>query len=157
MSEARIAIKIGEIEFSGEGEQGWVAEQLDKVMAKAHDLVVLAPSTARPPAPKPDDGKHQPMSGDGEIAAKPLPKFLAEKQATKNQVQKFLATSVWLEAKGKNRLSTGDVSKALKESNQTKLGNPSECLNKNVGKGFCEKDGKQFFVKQEGKDSLSSC
>jgi len=51
-------------------------------------------------------------------------------------------------------LTTGDVSKALKDSNQSRLGNPSQCLNDNVSKGYCEKDGKQFFVTQEGKVSL---
>lgn len=154
MGNARIEIKVGEIEFSGEGEQVWVAEQLDKILAKAEDLVVLAPTPGAGSASNEDGQKHRPMGGDDEIAAKPLPTFLAEKQANKSQVQKFLATAVWLEAKGKNRLQTSDVSKALKDANQSKLGNPSETLNKNVAKGYCEKDGKQFFVTQEGKDSL---
>ena len=80
--------------------------------------------------------------------------FLKEKGATTKQVLKFLATAVWIESKGKQRLSTGDITKALKDSNQSKLGNPAECLNQNVKKGFCEKDGSEFFVTTEGKDSL---
>jgi len=32
MSEAKIEIKVGQIEFSGQGEQEWVAKQLDKIL-----------------------------------------------------------------------------------------------------------------------------
>lgn len=49
---------------------------------------------------------------------------------------------------------TSDVTKALKDSNQTRLGNPSDSLNQNVTKGYCEKDGKEFYVTEEGKNSL---
>jgi len=79
---------------------------------------------------------------------------LREKNASTNQVRKFLATAVWLHARGKKRLSTADVTRALKDSNQTRLGNPADCLNKNVAKGHCEKDGKDFFVTSEGSASL---
>ena len=71
------------------------------------------------------------------------------------QNEKFLAAAIWVEAKsGKNRLKTADVSSALKNANQTKINNPSETLNQNVTKGFCEKEGKDFFVTQEGRDHL---
>jgi len=150
MSEAKIEIKIGQIEFSGNGQQEWVAKQLDKILAKAEDLITLAP----PPEQPAGDNKHKPMKKDLSIAEKTLPSFLSEKNATKSQIKKFLATAVWLEAKGEKRLSTGDITRALKDSNQSRLGNPSDCLNKNVSKGFCEKDGREFFVTQEGKKSL---
>jgi len=94
------------------------------------------------------------MGKDATIAKKTLPAFLQEKNATSRQVKKFLATAVWLEAKGQSRLTTGDVSKALNDANQKRLGNPAECLNQNVAKGYCEKDGKQFFVTDDGKSSL---
>ena len=150
MSEAKIEIKIGQIEFSGEGQPEWVAKQLDKILAKAEDLIAIAP----PPEQTPDGTQPKPMGKDATIAGKTLPSFLTDKNVTRSQIRKFLATSVWLEAKGKKRLTTGDVTKALKESNQSRLANPSDCLNKNVSKGFCEKDGREFFVTQEGKKSL---
>jgi hypothetical protein len=150
MSESKIEIKIGEITFSGQGDADWVAKQLDKILAQAEKLIQLAPSKAdREEAPE-----HKPMGKDSTIAKKTLPAFLQEKSATTKQVKKFLATAVWLEAKGQNRLSTGDVTKALGDSNQKRLGNPADCLNQNVAKGYCEKDGKQFFVTDEGKASL---
>lgn len=94
------------------------------------------------------------MGPDSQIAEKTLSTFLKEKNVTSNQVKKFLATAIWLEAKGKQRMTTGDVTKALKDSSQTRLGNPSDSLNQNVTKGFCEKDGKEFYVTEEGKNSL---
>ena len=38
MSEGKIEITIGDISFVGEGEQNWVAEQLDKILEKAPEL-----------------------------------------------------------------------------------------------------------------------
>lgn len=151
MSEAKVVIRVGEFEFSGEGDQVWVAEQLDKILSKMDTLIKLAPPPVAPDA----QGLHKaPMGADAEIAKKTLPTFLSEKGASKNQMKKFLATSVWLEAKGKIRLNTGDIAKALKDANQNKLSNPSDCLNKNVAKGYCEKDKYEFFVTEDGKKSL---
>jgi hypothetical protein len=155
MSESKIEIKIGQITFSGQGDQEWLSKQLDKILAQAEKLIQLAPA----PSDNADvsahsDTGHRPMGKDSSIAKKTLPAFLQEKNATRNQVKKFLATAVWLEAKGQNRLQTTDVAKALKDANQTRLGNPADCLNKNVTKGYCEKDGKQFFVTDDGKNSL---
>jgi hypothetical protein len=151
MSESKIEIKIGQITFSGQGEADWVAKQLDKILAQAEKLIQLAPAAS-------DDGEassgHKPMGKDSVIAKKTLPAFLQEKNATTTQVKKFLATAVWLEAKGQNRLTTGDVTKALSDANQKRLGNPADCLGQNVSKGHCEKDGKQFYVTDEGKNSL---
>jgi hypothetical protein len=93
------------------------------------------------------------MQPDQTIAGKPLATFLREKSVGDNQTKKFLATAVWLEAKGQTRLQTGNVTKALSD-NQSRLGNPSQCLADNVKQGYCECDKKQFFVTTEGKDSL---
>jgi hypothetical protein len=151
MTASKIEIKIGEITFASEGEQDWVAKQLDKVLGQAVKLIQLAP------APVANEGAakvHKQMESDAGTPKKPLPAFLQEKNATRNQVRKFLATAAWLESKGQNRVATADVTKALKDANQTRLANPADCLNKNVAKGFCEKEGKQFFVTDEGKASL---
>jgi hypothetical protein len=156
MSEAKIEIQIGEIKFSGEGDKDWLAEQLDKIIDKAEDLIELAP----PPAPiqtAPPAAQYQAadLSGASEVAKQSLATFLKSKNATVAQVDKFLATAVWVEAKEKkNRIQTSDVSKALKNASQTKLNNPADTLNQNVSKGYCEKDGKDFFVTQEGKDKI---
>jgi hypothetical protein len=51
-------------------------------------------------------------------------------------------------------MKTGDVTKALKGAHQSRIGNPADCLNQNVQKGYCEKDGGEFFVTDDGKQSL---
>ena len=154
MSEAKIEIKIGEITFSGEGEPSWLSEQLDKILDRAEELVSLAPeapatATASSPSHVAAD-----LSGHNEIASQPLAVWLKSKNADSVQNTKFLATAVWCEAKGQKRLQTKDIGSALSNASQRKLNNTSECLNQNIKKGFCEKDGKQFYVTEEGKRSL---
>lgn len=152
MADAKIGITIGTITFHAEGEQKWVSDQLDKLLENAKTLATIVPPSKKSDAA----GSHIPIEADPDIASKPLATYLKEKSATKSQVQKFLATAVWFESKGNARVSTSDVTKALKDSNQTRIGNPADCLNKNVKKGFCEKDGDKFFVTTEGKESLGA-
>lgn len=152
MADVKIQIKVGGVEFSGEGDKEWIGKQLDKILAKANELQEVHTDESF----KGTTGStlHSPMKPDSTIGNKTLSTFLREKDATTNQNKKFLATAVWLEAKGKNRLTTSDVNGAIKDNSQKRLGNASDCLNRNVNKGYCEKDGKEFFVTQEGKDSL---
>lgn len=154
MSEAKIQFKLGSIEFSGEGEKDWISQQLDKILQQAPQLLTIAPSPTVATANAPIAAGHNPMSADPAIAQQPLAVFLKSKNAASTQVKKFLTTAVWLEAKGKSRMTTTDVTKALKDSNQTRLGNASDCLSQNISKGHCEKDGNQFFVTEDGKNSI---
>ena len=154
MGDAKISFSIGSISFSGEGEETWLTKQLDKIIEKTPELIKLAPSL---PGTTEGTGSAVPseaMKQDAAIAAQTLPNFLKSKNATKSVLPKFLATAIWLHAKGSARLSTKDVVEALKDSNQARLGNPSDCLSKNVAKGYAERDGKQFFVTDVGKASL---
>jgi hypothetical protein len=82
--------------------------------------------------------------------SKSLATHLSEKQATSNQTLRFLATADWLRQKGQTPLTTSAVAQALKNNHQSRLANPSDCLNKNAAKGFVEKDGKTFFITPEG-------
>lgn len=41
MSDSKIQIKIGIVEFSGEGNQDWLAAQFDKILAKMAELVKI--------------------------------------------------------------------------------------------------------------------
>ena len=152
MAKVKIEIKLGAIYFSSEGDKNWVAMQLDKFLGKALELAKIAPQQLTvPTAPF---SQKPPMTPDQTIAQQPLASFLKTKDATTNQTKKFLATAVWLEAKGKNRLTTGDVTKALKDNSQKRLGNASDCLSQNISKGYCERDGKEFFITDEGRSSL---
>lgn len=154
MSDAKIEIKIGGITFSGEGESSWLSEQLDKVMDRAEELMALAPPEISL-AGSPNAMNHEAdLSGHNEIATQPLALWLKSKNAESVQTTKFLATAVWVEAKGQKRLKTSDITSALSNANQRRLNNASDCLNQNVKKGFCEKEGNQFYVTEEGKRSL---
>jgi len=138
------------VEFSGEGEQDWLALQLDKIIAKVPELLKIELAS-------PENGIDG-FGKDKSISPKDNPSFnisslatwLKEKGATTNQTKKFLATATYVQIGGKNRIATNDIVAALKKSNQSKLTNPSDCLNKNVAKGLCEKDGTEFFVTVEG-------
>lgn len=155
MSLSKIEVKIGSFTFSGEGEGAWLAAQLDKLLDRAEHIIKIFPAV--PVEAEAVAAPHHAaadFSASASIAAKSLASFLKEKNATSNQVSKFLVTAAWLEAKGNKRLTTANITAALKAANQGRLGNPSDALNKNTGKGHCEKDGNQFFVTQEGKDSL---
>ena len=152
MSESKIKIKIGSIEFSGEGDSSWLEKQLDKIIEKAPDMLKIAP--VETPQSNGETVHHQPIGSDPEIAKKALGTYLQEKNATSNQNKKFLTTAIWLESKGKNRLKTADITQALRDASQKKLNNASLNLIGNVKQGYCEKDGDQFYVTDEGKKSI---
>jgi hypothetical protein len=152
MADAKIDIKIGAVSFAAEGSEKWLSGELDKVLAKAPELAAIAP--AEPAGSGGDDGtQHTTHGKKGTVGT--LAHFLKGKNATSNQVKKFLATAVWLhDSTGRDRITTAEVRQALKTANQTKLSNPADCLNQNVGKGFAEKDGGSFFVTEPGRTSL---
>jgi len=151
MSESKIQIKVGSVEFVAEGDPAWITKEVDKFIKEVPGLSKISPPSGGNLG---GGGGHAPMGTDAVIASKPLATFLKERDATVTQVKKFLVTAVWLEAKGKGRLTTSNVTEALSAANQSRLGNAADCLNQNVGKGFCEKEGTQFYVTQEGRDSL---
>lgn len=150
MAEAKIEIKVGAFSFTGEGTEKWLSSELDKLLAKIPELVELAPLESA----SPDAGAEVKTKKNSKVGT--LPNFLKDKSATDNQVKRFLATAVWLhDTTGKDRLTTTDVKNALRNASQPKLTNPADCLNSNVGKGHCEKDGDSgFFVTDPGRTSL---
>ncbi len=153
MADSKIEIKVGSISFSGEGSGDWLSKQLDKVLAKIPEPAALAPTEGTGSGG--DADAHQ--SGGVQIskASGTLAAFLKGANASESQPRKFLATAVWLHDAGKrNRLTTPDISGALSQHNQGKLANASDCLIKNATKGFCVREGKQFYVTNEGRDSL---
>lgn len=63
MSDSKIQIKIGIVEFSGEGNQDWLAAQFDKILAKMPELVKIemaAPNGSDEQSPNP---KANPSTG----------------------------------------------------------------------------------------------
>ena len=140
----KVRIKVGGIEIDYEGPESFLESKLQKLIGEVSTLAKQAP----------DERDGSDSSGNTESRTSiTLALFLKEKKAT-NQVERFLATAQWLHIKGSKRIKTSDVAKALRDSNQKRLNNPSDCLNQNVFKGSCEKEGKEFFVTDEGRNSL---
>lgn len=148
MTNSKIDIKIGAISFAGEGEQAWLAEQLEKVLR-------AAPEISRAPVPVGRASTIGPSSGetDGKFVA-PLAAYIREKGGEDNQVDRFLITADWLRRRGEQKLTTSAVSKALRDNHQKRLANPADSLNKNVSKGYCEKDVNGFFITPDGLKKL---
>jgi len=156
MSDAKIEIKVGEVSFSGEGTEKWLSEQLDKLIEKIPQLSKIHPQ------------KHSETGGTGTGAGTgagaaagqkitgTLAAFLKAKNATSNQVRKFLAAAVWLhDHENRELVNTADVAVALSDARQKELTNPANCLNQNVSKGFCSKKTKnQFFVTEDGRNDI---
>jgi hypothetical protein len=84
-----------------------------------------------------------------------LAALIKAKKGDKNGNTRFLATAFWLSGRSEEPLTAKAVATALSVNNQKKLTNPSDCLNQNVRKGFCEKrpDG-SFFITPEGLEAL---
>ena len=160
MTDAKLEIKVGNVSFSGEGQGEWLSKQLDKVLAKLPEWAALQGA-------EDNNGDHSTGSDDsgetGTSKAKaktgekvPLATFLKEKKAnTGNQQRKFLAAAAWLHDGGANRLATGGVTKALSEHNQGKLTNAAQCLINLAKQGWVVREGKQFYVTDEGRTELN--
>ena len=147
MGEAKLAFQLGQISFSGEGSEEWVAKQLEQFLGRVPELSGLAQSAdvvvdAAPKQPKTP-------TNVGSLAA-----YIKQKGGEKNQVKRFLAAADWLRIKGEKNLKTALVSKALRDNQQKKLRNPSQCLASNLSQGFCEKNGSGFYITPEGFASL---
>ena len=150
MADAKIEVKVGEVSFVGEGTEPWLTSQLEKVIKHLPDLVKITPPPSHPPAV--GDVRHHPPKPAGPKGT--LAQFIAA-HGKGSQTRKFLATSVYLDPDVNKRLTTRDVSDALKNARQGKLTNPAQSLNDNVKQGFCEKDGKQFYVTDDGRAEVN--
>ena len=156
MGEAKLEVKAGAVSFCGEGSEIWLAQQLDKVIAKLPDLIRIPGAESAAPPAHVDSADSIGSDSRGAKTGKPLATFLKEKKATSNQARKFLATALWLQVeKSMNRVSTGDVTKALSEHNQGRLSNAAQCLINNASQGNVVRDGKQFYVADEGRSELN--
>ena len=146
----KLEIKIGNMSFSAEGDQEWLDQQVTKLLKAAEEHGTMnAPSGAgSAEGSGPKSGQH------GSAHTQSLASYLKAKGADAKQVQRFLATAAWLFRRGNENLNTGAISKALTEHHQKRLANPADCLNKNVGKGYCEKTKDGFFITPEGWQSL---
>lgn len=150
MSTTKIEVSLGQVSFSGEGEQAWLAEQLDKVLKAAPELARAAPTSP------PDTAGIDAGTGTGNATSfvTSLSSYIKEKGGESNQVDRFLISADWLRRRGTPKLTTALVGKALTDNHQKRLANAADCLNKNVSKGYCEKADGGFYITPEGLKKL---
>ena len=164
MADSKIELTLGSFRFSCEGEKEWVEVQLGNILDRAPSLLSLggevattsageeveevAAEVVRPVARR--GRKPREVKAKKPVSSDPLVAYLKEKKADNNQVRKFLATAVYLHSQGTQKFSTPMISKKLKAAGIPKLSNASDCLNKNVKKGFCIKEDKEFVLTNEG-------
>ena len=152
MGQAKIQLTVGSVSFSGEGEQEWLEKQLHHILEAVPWLAKIeTPSLvgeADIKLPK-SDGAKAPF--DQSLAS-----YIREKNGDSSQLQRFLVTADWLRKRGDTSIKTGTVTAALKTNQQKRLSNPSDCLNKNVSQGFCEKNGAVFFITPDGLNALGN-
>jgi hypothetical protein len=151
MSSTKIDVSVGGVSFAGEGEQVWLAEQLDKVLLAATELS-RAPANSKATSVAASAGRHAPDDA-GQFTTS-LSMYIKDLKGETNQVDRFLITADWLRRRGVAALATAAVSKALTDNQQKRLANPADCLNKNVSKGLCEKTGNGFYITPEGLKKL---
>ena len=156
MTDAKLEIKVGAVTFTGEGSEKWLAEQLKSVLDKLQELTQISAESATPQSGR-TGGELPHKSGGKEGRPKTtLAAFIKECKATTNQSRKFLATAAWLhDSEGKNRIATKDVTEALSKHNQGKLTNAGQCLVNNAKPGYIVKEGKQFYVSDQGREELA--
>ena len=180
MANSKINFKLGHLDFSGEGDPKWVAAQLDKILARASEIIEsqymgfdhvdqsqtaaytathtyhsVSESIKNEEAEPHESGANGPdTAGDHRIMNVGLAQYLKDLNAGASQVMRFLATAQWLHKRGNRRPTTRDVTNALRDHEQKGLSNPADCLNKNVKKEFCKKDGKTFHVTAAGRTAL---
>ncbi len=150
----KIEIKLGNLSFSGEGDQNWLTAQLQKLIDSAEVLnktTIVAPasSVAAPPTSVGISATDVPFQDS-------LASYLKTKNAEKNQNMRFLVTADWLRRRGESSLTSGLIARTLSEHHQSRLANPSDCLNQNVKKGLCEKKNGGFFITPEGLKALGN-
>jgi len=139
----KIRLKVGSVEVEYEGPEAFLNKKLPELISQLREVADEVPEdteVASPVNPK----------NVGTLAS-----FLKKTSVGTNATKRFLATSEWLNLKGKKELQTSDITTALRENQQTRLGNAAQCLNNNVNSGYCEKHQKNFYVTDEGRASLN--
>lgn len=147
MTDAKIEFSIGSLSFSGQGSEKWLTEQLDKIIEAVpslSDIAVVGEEVV-------NSTQHQILKSESsEKFNTPLASHIKSKGGDRSQNDRFLATADWLRRRGNATIITTNVTKALSENQQKRLSNPSDALNQNVKKGFCEKNSEGFFITPDG-------
>lgn len=153
MSLAKIEFALGTLSFSGEGTEEWLSTQLDRLLEFSSKI---SPSVVESTLGGTKQSQDVVNPNTSEISSSTLVAFLQKYGATTNQTKKFLATAIWTMAKqNKTTFTTKDVTSALTNAQQQKLGNASQCMANVLKSGQVEKGtAGECYVTPEGRRSL---
>ena len=160
-ADMKLKLMIGGFEVSYSGSEEF-AEQ--KLLNLTHELIELAASQnlsgrtqeaaelAVPRGSTPMNAADAAEIGNSVGQLSDFLRQLQENGLSSTTRDKFLATSAWLHLSGYARITSGNVAEALQEHHETALSNPSHCLNLNIERNYCERDGKNgpYFVTTPG-------
>jgi hypothetical protein len=150
MPTAKIEIRIGDRLFQADGDQEWVTSQL----AIFYSSLETAPPPAKMSAVTPAAAAPLPALSAALGSGATLAAFLKTTNATVSQTRTFLAAAGWLRLRGARTHTTAAVTSALSQNHQGSLGNAAQCLIENIKKGFCERNGKEFYITPAGLKDL---
>lgn len=142
----KIKLQVGDMRFYGKGEQDWLNEQIDKLLAAAKSGKFENSHKSAADVPQQESTKTE--------NSEPLAEFLNDKQRNETEARRFLATAAWLFLQGSDSFESRDVTKALQEHAQKKIGNPSRALSRNIARGYCAKTKKGNYVTDEGMEEI---
>lgn len=111
MSDSKIQVKVGIVEFSGEGNQDWLAKQLDKILDKVPELLKIEVGGT----------KNEKGNGGTDTGGKALSRLsvlnIAGKLSAKSGAEVAVAAAAYLHfVKAKPVFSKKDLSAAMKEA-----------------------------------------
>jgi hypothetical protein len=113
MSDSKIQFKIGIIEFSGEGNQDWLALQLDKILDKVPELVKIE----MPIASKIDPGDATKNEVDNSTMSSLSVLNIAGKLSSKSGGDLVIAAAAYLHfVKGKTSFTREDITTNMKKA-----------------------------------------
>ena len=148
----KIRVKLDNFEVEYDGPEAFLEGKLQEVVRSLSEFERKASGSGQ---------RSDAARKEERTPGTPLPLFL-KSDKIKSQADRFLATAVWLrDEKEQKSLKTSDVTRALKDSQERRLSNASECLNVNIGKGYCEIDSRKssertFYVTAQGREHIDS-
>jgi hypothetical protein len=150
MSESKIQVKVGIVEFSGEGEQEWLAKQLDKILEKVPELLKIEVSGSGRPTGNTDNNHN----GNGTTTISGLSVLnIAGKLSNKSGSDLAIIAAAYLHfVEGKTSFSRDDISSAMKKA----TGIYKDSYMSNLTSYLTQLEKSSIFLKNGSSYSLSA-
>ena len=148
MSESKIQVKVGIVEFSGEGNQDWLAKQLDKILDKVPELLRI--EVGSPILPKPNVKGAKIDEGQGQNLTLSVLN-IAGKLGAKTGVELAIAAAAYLHfVLGKATFSRDEITSNMKSATgvfkQTFIKNLTPTLSRVEKAGDFLKSGSNYSL-----------